>query len=83
MHIQLHKIMNGNRFYKEPVKTKKHFKFVMWNQGNSHFSSDSERFLPIKTEILNQNGDIVALFEAEFNCIDEDHIKGEFPNYDN
>ena len=79
---ELIKIINGNRFYKKPVKPKKHFKFVTWNKGNSHFNSDSERFLPIKTEILNQIGAIVVLSEAEFNPIDEDHIKGEFPNYD-
>ena len=69
------KIINGNRFYKKPVKTKKHFKFVMWNKGNSHFTSDSDRFFPIKREILNQNGDTVVLSKAEFNPINEDHIK--------
>ena len=61
---KLIKIINGNRFYKKPVKTKRHFKFVTWNKSNSHFNSESKRFLPIQTEILNQNGDIVVLSEA-------------------
>ena len=67
---KLMKIINGNRFYKKPVKMKKHFTFVTLNKGKSHFNSDSKRFLPIKTEIMNQNGDIVLLSEAEFNPID-------------
>ena len=79
---KLIKIINGNRFYKKPVKQKRHFKFVTWNKGNSHLNSESEIFLSIQTEILNQNGDIVVLSEAEFNPKDKDHIKGEFPNYD-
>ena len=38
--------------------------------------------MAINTEILNQIGDIIIISEAEFDPIDEDHIKGEFPNYD-
>ena len=79
---KLIKIINGNRVYKKPVKTKRHFKVVVWNKGNYNFNSDSDKFLAIKTEILNQNGDLIILSEAEFNPSDEDHIKGEFPNYD-
>ena len=51
-------------------------------QRHSNFNSDSEKFLAIKTEILNQNGDLIILSEAEFNPSDKNHIKGEFPNYD-
>ena len=79
---KLIKIINGNHEYKKPVKTKRYFKVVTWNKGNSNFNSESDKFLAIKTEILNQNGDLVIISEAEFNPIDEDHIKGEFPNYD-
>ena len=63
-------------------KTKRYFKVVTWNKGNSHFNSNSDRFLAIKTELLHQNGNLVILSEAEFNPLDENHIKGEFPNYD-
>ena len=77
---KLIKIINGNREYKKPVKTKRYFKVVTWNKGNSNFNSESDKFLAIKTEILNQNGDLVIISEAEFNPIDEGHIKGEFPN---
>ena len=31
---------------------------------------------------MNQNGDLVIISEAEFNPIDENHIRGEFPNYE-
>ena len=31
---------------------------------------------------MNQDGDLVIISEAEFNPIDEEHIKGEFPNYE-
>ena len=31
---------------------------------------------------MHQNGDLVALSEAEFNPLDVNHIKGEFPNYE-
>ena len=61
---------------------KRCFKFVTWNKGDSHFRSDSEKFLPIKTEILNQDGDIMVLYEAEFNPADKEDIQGEFPIYD-
>ena len=70
-------IINGNQEYKKPVKTKRYFKVVTWNKGNSNFNSESDKFLAIKTEILNQNGDLFIISEAEFNPIDEDHIKGE------
>ena len=79
---KLIKIINGNREYKKPVKTKRYFKIVIWNKGNSNLTSDSDKFLAISTEILHQNGDLVILSEAEFNPSDEDHIKGEFPNYE-
>ena len=79
---KLIKIINGNRVYKKPVKTKRYFDVVVWNKGNSNLYSDSDKFLAIKTEILNQNGDLIILSEAEFNPSDKDHIKGEFPNYD-
>ena len=79
---KLIKIVNGNRDNKKPVKTKRYFKVVISNKGNSNFNSESEKFLAIKTEIFNQNGDLVILSEAEFNPVDEEHIKGEFPNYD-
>ena len=78
---QLIIIFNGNREYKKPVKTKRYFKVVIWNKGNSNFNSDSDIFLAIKTEILHPNGDLVILSEAEFNPSDED-VKGEFPNYE-
>ena len=77
---KLIKIINGNREYKKPIKTKRYFKVVTWNKGNSHFNSNSENFLAIKTELLHQNGDLIILSEAEFNPLDENHIKGEFPN---
>ena len=75
-------IINGNQEYKKPVKTKRYFKVVTWNKGNSNFNSESDKFLAIKTEMLNQNGDLVIISEAEFNPIDENHIRGEFPNYE-
>ena len=57
--------MNGNQDHKKPVKMKRYFKIVIWNKGNSNFNSESDKFLAIKTEILNQNGDLVILSEAE------------------
>ena len=66
----------------KPIKTKRYFKVVIWNKGNSNFNSESDKFFAIKTEILNQDGDLVILSEAEFNPIDEEHIRGEFSNYD-
>ena len=58
---KLIKIINGNRDNKKPVKTKRCFKVVIWNKGNSNFNSESDKFLAIKTEILNQDGDLVIL----------------------
>ena len=42
------KIINGNREYKKPVKTKRYFKVVTWNKGNSNFNSENDKFLAIK-----------------------------------
>ena len=61
---KLIKIINGNREYKMPVKTKRYFKVVTWNKGNSNCNSESDKFLAIKTEILNQNGDLVIILEV-------------------
>ena len=75
-HRKWNKLINiiiHNREYKKPIKTKRYFRVVVWNKGNSNFNSDSDKFLAIKTEILS---------EAEFNPSDKDHINGEFPNYD-
>ena len=51
---KLIEIINGNREYKKPVKRKRYFKVVTWNKGNSNLNFDSDKFLAIKTEILNQ-----------------------------
>ena len=39
---KLIKIINGNQVYKKPIKTKRYFKIVTWNKGNSNFNSENE-----------------------------------------
>ena len=73
---KLIKMINSNQFHncKMPAKTKRNFKIVTWNEGSSHFKTDNDKFLSIKTEIKNKTGDIVILSEAECNPKDETYI---------
>ena len=52
---KLMKMIFGNHYHncKKPAKTKKRIIIATWNKGSSHFKSDNEKFLPIKTEIEN------------------------------
>ena len=77
------KLINENRFFKKQTKPKKVFMVVMWNKGNSHFKSDNEKFLPIKTAIEDHSGNIIVLPEAKFTQKDETDILGQFSDYEN
>ena len=79
---KLIKIINGNRFFKKQTKPKKFFKVVTWNKGNYHFRSDNEKFLPVKTAIEDQSGDIIVFTEAKFSPKDESDILGQFQDYE-